>query len=132
MEPLNEKGIASANQAGMSEELQQFLNALMSTPQYKDFDLARQQLRQDALALQAIRDFEQKQQYVQMMQKWNGVNESDRDELQRLYEQMMEIPTVQHYAHCQEKLAWMFREVALFIGEIIGTDFPPKRSSCCG
>lgn len=54
MEPLNEKGIASANQAGMSEELQQFLNALMSTPQYKDFDLARQQLRQDALALQAI------------------------------------------------------------------------------
>jgi len=128
----NEQGTASAAQVRTAKEFHAFTNALMSTPQYKHFALARQQLRQDAAALQAIQDFQQKQQYLQTVQMWDTVSQSDRDELQRLYEQMMGIPAVQHYVHCQEELAMLFREVARLISEYIGTEFPPQRSSCCG
>ncbi|MGC8786017.1 MAG: YlbF family regulator [Anaerolineae bacterium] len=127
-----EGGTTSAAQVRTAKEFQEFTKALMSTPQYQRFDLARQQLRQDSAALQAIQDFQQKQQYLQMMQMWDTISQADRDELQHLYERMMGIPAVQHYVHCQEELAKLFREVAVLIAEGIGTEFPPQRSSCCG
>lgn len=128
----NEQMLSAAGQARMAKEIHDFTDALMSTPEYKAFDLARRQLRQDTVALQAIQEFQAKQQYVQMVQRWDTVSQSDQDELQRLYEHMMQIPAVQRYVYCQEELAKLFHQVARLISECIGTEFPPRRSSCCG
>ena len=128
----NEEGPAEVTQAKAREAARQFASSLAAAPQDKSFDLARQQLRQDAMGQQATQDFQRQQQYLLMMQTWGTVSQADQDELQRLYERMMEIPTVQRYVHCQEELARMFQEVALLIGQVIGTDFPPQRSGCCG
>nr|MBC7243787.1 YlbF family regulator [Chloroflexota bacterium] len=131
-QPRNEGVITAAAVAKEAKEFRDFTNALMYTPEYRAFDLARQQLRQDAVALRAIQDFQEKQQYLQMMQMWGTISQNDQDELQRLYESMMQIPAVQDYVHCQEELAKMFRQVARLISECIGTEFPPQQSSCCG
>lgn len=110
----------------------QFASVLAGTPQYESFDLARRQLQQDTTALQAIREFQQKQQDLQMMQMWGAISQTEQQELHRLHERMMEIPSVQHYVHAQEELASICRQVAQVIGEVIGTDFVPQRSGCCG
>jgi len=120
------------SQAGAREAARKFANVLAATPQYESFNRARHQLHQDATAMQAIREFQQKQQYLQMIQTWGENSEADEHELHQLYDRMMEIPSVQHYVHCQEELALMCREAAQVIGEVIGTDFVPQRSGCCG
>jgi cell fate (sporulation/competence/biofilm development) regulator YlbF (YheA/YmcA/DUF963 family) len=128
----NEEWMTEATQFEPRQAVRQFASVLVGTPQYESFDLARRQLQQDTTAQQAVRDFQQKQQYLQMMQMWGGINEADQHELHRLHERMMDIPSVQHYVHSQEELASICREVAQLIGEAIGTDFVPQRSGCCG
>lgn len=120
------------SQAEAREAARKFANVLASTPQYKSFNLAQHQLHQDTTAMQAIREFQHKQQYLQMLQTWGEFSETDEHELHQLYERMLEIPSVQHYVRCQEELALMCREVAQIISELIGTDFVPQRSGCCG
>ncbi|MFB0545862.1 MAG: YlbF family regulator [Anaerolineae bacterium] len=129
---LSEECTVEVSQAEAREAARLFAGILAATPQYEGFDLARRQLQQDATAQQAIRDFQQKQQHLQMMQMWGAISESDQHELHRLHERMMEISSVQRYVNCQEELARMCREVAQVISEAIGTDFVPQRSGCCG
>lgn len=128
----NEEWMTEATQAEARQAARQFASMLASTPQYKSFDLARRQLQQDTTALQAVREFQQKQQDLQMMQMWGAISQADQHELHRLYERMMDIPSVQHYVHSQEELASICRQVAQLIGEVIGADFVPQRSGCCG
>lgn len=120
------------SQAVAREAARKFANVLATTPQYESFTRAQHQLHQDTTAMQAIREFQRKQQYLQMMQTWGEISEADEHELHQLYDRMMEIPSVQQYVHCQEELALMCRAAAQVIGEVIGTDFVPQRSGCCG
>lgn len=128
----NEEWMTEATQAEARQSARQFAGILAATPQYESFDLARRQLQQDTTALQAVREFQQKQQDLQMMQMWGAISQADQHELHRLHERMMDIPSVQHYVHSQEELASICRQVAQVIGEVIGTDFVPQRSGCCG
>jgi len=128
----NEEWMTKATQAEARQAARQFAAVLAATPQYKSFDLASRQLQHDAEAQQAIRDFQQKQRVLQMMQMWGAISQADEHELHRLHQRMMDIPSVRHYVHCQEELGGICRQVAQVIGEVIGTDFVPQRSGCCG
>ncbi|MGQ9584787.1 MAG: YlbF family regulator [Anaerolineae bacterium] len=127
-----EEQTVNVSQIKAREAARQFASALVHTPQYQSFDLARRQLQRDTVALQVIHEFQQKQQDLQMMQMWGAISEADQHELHRLHEQMMHIPSVQDYVHSQEELGRICRGVAQVIGETIGTDFVPQRSGCCG
>jgi len=128
-----DEGVSTrADMAEAQEAARQFAAILAATSQYKAFALARQQLQHDAEAQRAIQDFQRQQHYVQMTQIWGTVTEADVQELRRLHEALMRIPTVQEYVHGQEELARTCQAVAHIISEIIGTDFVPHRSGCCG
>lgn len=124
--------MAQVDPTEAKEAARRFASVLAATPQYASFDVARRQIHQDTAASQAIRDFQQKQQYLEMLQTWGEISEADEEELHQLYDRMLEIPSVQQYIRCQNELAIMCREVAQVISDIIGTDFVPQRSGCCG
>lgn len=128
----NEEWMTEATQTEARQAARQFAAVLAATSQYKSFDLARRQLQHDAEAQQAIRDFQQKQRVLQMTQMWGAISQDDERELHRLHQRMMDIPSVRHYVHCQEELSSICRQAAQVIGEVIGTDFVPRRSGCCG
>lgn len=122
----------SVSTAGLKIEVDQaireFAMALTEAEEFRTFEIAAQNLRQDAEAQEAIRDFQEKQSALQMMLMLNAVSSEDRQELQRLQEAFVSHPTVATYLQAQEDLTAVCQAVAQMLNESTGLSF----SAACG
>jgi cell fate (sporulation/competence/biofilm development) regulator YlbF (YheA/YmcA/DUF963 family) len=118
--------------AGLEEDIEQsirdFAMALTEAKEFQAFEIAAQNLRQDAEAQSAIRDFQEKQSSLQMMLMLNAVSSEDQQELQRLQQAFVSHPTVAAYLQAQDNLTAVCQTVAQMLNESTGLSF----SAACG
>ena len=112
----------------------EFAAALAETAEYRAFDEAQVALRRDQVAQDAIRAFQDKQQALGWGLRLGLVTDAERQELQRLEQAMLALPTVQAYMRAQEELSRLCGELAGLISDAIRLDFAGGcgPGCCCG
>lgn len=129
---MEQAGVVTISGIAEAEALQmarQFAAVLAETPEYEAFDRAQARLRRDAVAQEAIRAFQQRQQSLRMTVMLGALSEADRNDLQR---EMLAQPTVQAYLEAQERLSSLSQEAAKIISDVIGLSFAASCGpGCC-
>jgi cell fate (sporulation/competence/biofilm development) regulator YlbF (YheA/YmcA/DUF963 family) len=116
------------------ETAREFAQALSETPQYREFEQAYLNFRQDTEAQKAIQEFQAKQASLKAMFALNAVSEEDRQELFRLREQFCLKPSFIRFVNAQEALVAYCQNIGDLLSESIGLDFGNscKTGGCCG
>jgi cell fate (sporulation/competence/biofilm development) regulator YlbF (YheA/YmcA/DUF963 family) len=129
---LNELEITSSAVVLQSAKL--FAQTLTNTPQYKNFELAYTKYRNDSIAQNSLKEFQQKQSSLKALIMLNAVSDEDRDELQRLHDGFYHLPSVLQYSKMQEELVTLCQEIGDQLSEAIGLDFASscRTGGCCG
>lgn len=134
-ECMEQAGVVTISGIAEAEALQmarQFAAVLAETPEYEAFDRAQARLRRDAVAQEAIRAFQQRQQSLRMTVMLGALSEADRNNLQHLQREMLAQPTVQAYLEAQERLSSLSQEAAKIISDVIGLSFAASCGpGCC-
>ena len=125
---VNHASLATARQAARD-----FAAALAETPQFQAFEGAYEQLRQDAVAQQALEEYRSKGDALGVMLMLNAVSEAERAELERLKNHYLTLDSVQAYAAAELELTGLCQQTAGLISAAIGIDYAAScGASCCG
>lgn len=125
--------LETASPTLVHQAAQHFAEALMDSPEYKQFQSASDHLGQDALAQQAIQAYQAKQREMQMMAQLNSVTPDDQAELEGLHQALMAQPAVGEYFEaldaftrvCQSAADGIYQYTHLNIASACG-------GGCCG
>lgn len=115
----------------------QFAETLAETSQFREFEQAYFDYRQDGEAQSALREFQQKQISVKALRILNAVSEENRQELKRLQDRFSNQHSVLRYAKAQEELVALSQAIGDILSNAIGLDYgtscsPSKTGVCCG
>lgn len=112
----------------------QFAEALSETKQFKAFEQAYYDYRQDAEAQNAIREFQTKQASLKALLMLNAVSDDDQKELHKLQDRFYHQPSVLRYTKAQDELVVVCQEIGDRLSKAIGLDFGTscKTGGCCG
>lgn len=132
MQQVSSVGTTAVNEFEALQAAREFAAVLAETAEYRAFDEAQLQLRQDMAAQEAIRAFQGKQQALGWRLQLGMLEDADREELQRLQQTMLNQPSIRAYVEAQERLSLLCQEAAGLISEIIGLDFAASCGpGCC-
>jgi cell fate (sporulation/competence/biofilm development) regulator YlbF (YheA/YmcA/DUF963 family) len=110
-----------------------FASALAETSQFKAFEQADLQLRQDANAQQALSIYHEKWRSLEALIRLNALSIEDQQELERLRQAYLVNTTVNAYAQARMDLAPLCQAAGKMISQATGLNFPAVCSSgCCG
>lgn len=111
-----------------------FAEALAESPQYQAFEQALFTFRQDAVAQDAIRDFQNKQASLKGLLMLDAVSAEDRQELQALADRVNHQPSVIAYSQAQKDLVIISQELGDLVSNAIGLDYASvcRTGGCCG
>ena len=117
----------------MRQATYEFATALAGTPQFRAFEQAREQLRQDVAAQQAIDAYQAKLRSLQMLLRLNAVAAEDHAELERLRRAALEQPSLNEYSQAQEHLQRLCQAVGDSLSARIGLVFASAAGAggCC-
>jgi cell fate (sporulation/competence/biofilm development) regulator YlbF (YheA/YmcA/DUF963 family) len=117
----------------MRQATYEFATALAGTPQFRAFEQAQEQLRQDVAAQQAINAYQVKLRSLQMLLRLNAVAAEDHAELERLRRAALEQPSLNEYSQAQEHLQRLCQAVGDSLSARIGLDFASAGGAggCC-
>jgi cell fate (sporulation/competence/biofilm development) regulator YlbF (YheA/YmcA/DUF963 family) len=112
----------------------QFAEALADTPQFREFEQACFDFRQDTDTQNAIQEFQKKQASLKALLMLKAVSEADQQELNQLQDRFYQQPTVLRYTKAQEELMSMCQEIGDHLSKRIGLDYGAacKTGGCCG
>ena len=107
--------------------------ALAESPQFQAFEQARERLRQDVVAQQALDAYETKFQSLQALLRLNAVSDEDQHELERLRRTALDRPSVVEYSQALEDLKRLCQAVNDSLSALIGLDFASAAGvgGCC-
>jgi len=107
---------------------------LRSSPEFGALMAANQALASDAAATAAIEAFNSRQEDLRMELMMGVLPDEQREELERLQEAMLAVPSVAAYVAATESFQAICRETASVISDQIGIDFAANSRSggCCG
>jgi cell fate (sporulation/competence/biofilm development) regulator YlbF (YheA/YmcA/DUF963 family) len=125
--------IEAASPAMVRQTAQRFANALMDSPEYKDFQSASDRMGSDPAAQGAIQAFQAKQRDMQTKAQLNSLTPQDQAELERLHQALMSQPVVSAYFEaldgftrvCQSAADGIYEYTHLNIASACG-------GGCCG
>jgi len=110
-----------------------FAAALAATPEFQAYEEALFAFRQDHMAQEAVRAFQEKQRSLQVMQQLGALSQAELDELTRLQHDMVGHTTVEAYIKAQNDLVGLCRTIGKELSQAIGLDFVSAcRGGCCG
>lgn len=117
-----------SSQTAVESELAQFIEAVRASPEFQQFDDAREQLQSDAEATALMDQFERKQTEFQE----NEFDQSVMAELGDLKEEMAANETIQTYRTAKAELDDLLRETDDCISEHLDQQFAqPNGGGCC-
>lgn len=123
-----------APKSAVMQAAKQFAEAIGDTPQFKEFEQAYFNYRQDTEAQQAIQEFQKKQASLKALLILKAVSNEDRQELQVLQEKFYQQPSVLQYTRAQEELVAISQEAGDLLSKAIGLDYGNscRTGGCCG
>jgi len=124
-----------APQSAVMQAAKQFAAVLEQTPQYREFEQAYLNYRQDGEAQTAIREFQKKQASLKALLVLNAVPDAEQQELHRLRDRFNQQPSVVRYARAQGELVALSQEIGDLLSKAIGLDYGnacKTGGGCCG
>lgn len=123
-----------APRSTVMQAARQFAEVFSDTPQYREFEQAYLEFRQDSEAQNAIQAFQTKQASLKALIMLNAVSDKDRQELLRLQGLFLHQPSVQRYSKAQEELIAISQTIGDLISKAIGLDYGSscRTGGCCG
>lgn len=110
-----------------------FAAALAETPQFKAFEQAYDALRIDTVAQQALAAHQEKFNSLRIQLMLNAVSEAERNEIERLQNEYLKLPSVQAYINAQTELTTICQQIAGMISAAVGLNYAAAcGASCCG
>ena len=117
----------------VSDAAQAFAQTLADTPEFRAFEEGYGAFKHDRAAQQAVRQFEEKQRALQMVQQLGVLEQAELNELDRLRDAMMHQPRVRAYVDAQNELTRLCQAAAQELSAAIDLDFASAcASGCCG
>ncbi len=108
--------------------------AIKESGAYKMFEEANRRLQGDDEARQLLREYQQEQQQVQMLQSWGGAGQDDLDRVEKMRIMMTGNPTLKELFRAQDELVTQLKEVNRLMTEKLGFDFADMTKpagGCC-
>jgi cell fate (sporulation/competence/biofilm development) regulator YlbF (YheA/YmcA/DUF963 family) len=110
-----------------------FAEALADMPEFHAFEDAAVVFKHDRAAQEAVRQFEEKQRALQMIQQLGVLEQAELNELDRLRHAMVNQPRVRAYVDAQNDLILLCQAAAKELSAAIELDFAGAcASECCG
>ena len=117
----------------VSDAAQAFAQTLADTPEFRAFEEGYSGFKHDRAAQETVRQFEEKQRALQMVQQLGVLEQAELNELDRLREAMINQPSVRAYVDAQNELTRLCQAAAQELSAAIDLDFASAcASSCCG
>ena len=112
----------------------QFAGALAELPQFRAFEQALYNFRQDADTQNAIRVFQEKQAALKPMLMLNAASAEDRQELQARLDRVDQQPAVIAYNQALSSLIAISQELGDVLSNATGLDYASvcRTGGCCG
>ncbi len=123
-----------ASKSTVMQTARQFAEALVDTVQFRTFEQAYYNFRQDAEAQSAIQGFQKKQASLKVLLMLNAVSAEDRQELQTLLDRVNQRQSVIEYNQAQQALVSISQEIGDQLSQAIGLDYGNscRTGGCCG
>lgn len=110
-----------------------FAAVLSETPQFKAFEQASDQFRQDQSAQQALAAFQEKQMSWRALMMLNALSAEQKAELESLQNAFANQPVVQEYFKAQTDITTLCQTLGDTLSESIGLNYAAACGvSCCG
>jgi cell fate (sporulation/competence/biofilm development) regulator YlbF (YheA/YmcA/DUF963 family) len=110
-----------------------FAAAMAETPQFKAFEQAAYALRKDQAAQQAMQAYQQNQQSLRALLMLDALSAEQREELECMQSDFINLPVVQEYYTAQAELATLCQALGDALSESIGLNYAAACGvSCCG
>ena len=110
-----------------------FATSLAETPQFKAFEQAEEQFRQDRTAQEAMEAYQQKEQSLRVLLMLKEASAEQRADLDVSYQAFVTLPSVVEYSKRQSELAALCQRLGDMVSESIGLDYAAScGASCCG
>ncbi len=116
--------------SAVREAVHDFATALAETAEFRAFEQAQEQLRQDEAAQKAIDAYQLKLHSLQALLRLNAVTFEDRAELEHLRRAALRQPSLIEYSRAEETLKRLCQTVGDSISARIGLDF--AGAACAG
>jgi cell fate (sporulation/competence/biofilm development) regulator YlbF (YheA/YmcA/DUF963 family) len=117
----------------LQASIKDFVNALVDSPQYREFEQTSTAFQQDKDASDALQEYQAKARDLQTKQMFNLTTEEEKEELQRLWMKFLSFQSVKEYMQAQENLHAISRDCAKIISDHCGLDYATASgASCCG
>lgn len=105
--------------------------AIAETPEYREFEEAKQAVEADDEAQAKIREFEQLRQEFSLARQTGGATEEDVQKVQEAQQELHSLPVMEEYLEAQEALEIRLVAVNDAISESLAVDFSDQAGSCC-
>ena len=129
----NDMKLKTTTDQELQASIRDFVNALVDTPQYREFEQTSTVFQQDKDAVDALQEYNAKARDLQTKQMFNLTSEEEKEELQRLWMKFHSFPSVKNYFEAQENLQALSRDCAKIISDHCGLDYATASgASCCG
>lgn len=113
--------------------IREFVNALVDSPHYRNYESASKNFQSDNDAKQALREYQAKAKDLQTKQMFNMISEAEQQDLQRLWMIFLGFKSVQDFFDAQEEFQSLCRSCAQVISDSCGLDYATAcGASCCG
>lgn len=116
----------------LNKIIKEFAQAISESPEFLSFEEARKKLKEDQQAQRLIKEFEDKQQFFQML--GNSLDSKGQAEWIKYQQKLCDHPLIHDYFQKLDDLTRFFQDLGKLISEVAGFDFnqacaPP--TGCC-
>jgi cell fate (sporulation/competence/biofilm development) regulator YlbF (YheA/YmcA/DUF963 family) len=117
---------AETKQGSPEALARQLADAVVESPEYKEFLACSEELSNDSAAMGLLKSLQEKQ-----VELYSSGDESVFKELEALQDKIKNNSSVKKYSEAQEKIVALLKESNEVVSGVIGSDFAQK-SGCCG
>ncbi len=122
-----DEGVAAAIEAARA-----LGRALGESSAFRRFEAAYEVFQSDTDARRKLADFQSRQQEIRLAAMWGGADPREQKKLEREWQNISAMPSLDGYLRAQEELTALLREATGKISEEIGVDYGAACSPSAG
>jgi len=114
------------------EKAVEFAEALASSPEFRAFNKAREQMMRDEVAQRMLQEFQRRQQSLQIAQMTGySVSVEEINSLREYQRKMLQHPTIKKFFEAQQEVSQLIEITSSIISQKIGMNYGGRAGAGC-
>mgnify|MGYP001153406402 FL=1 len=124
--------IATKENDVVIEKAVEFAEALASSPEFRAFNKAREQMMRDEVAQRMLQEFQRRQQSLQIAQMTGySVSMEQINSLREYQRKMLQHPTIKKFFEAQQEVSQLIEITSSIISQKIGMNYGGSAGAGC-